>query len=375
MFGYYFGVLLLLQRTNETSIKKCQANKNRISQKKVLINKKKTNSIKKNHKTSWTNESKLLPLNRGNAPHVRSSSLSNSQPHHYINDDRQRSASTSRGLSRTSSLTSKMFGSSSPSKRATSMSRLTTNHNNQSPTDVSPLIFHQTNEHDEEDKEDDITVRMEDFAGNWKQLGPCDNIDRFLTILNKPWPMRKVVEALRLKQKVECVYPEEIGEENNQLSLRFIVYKPGSPAIVVETPGKECKTTHGMLGFDMEVLTTWRVIPSKLKQQQQQQPIPSSSSNKEEEDLNDSDKDFHEVFCGKDRDVGVLLCEGRDPKTRNMLTIIDRRVAYLSKEEGMTIFGWKEDSIFEGGFVMVMNERHVPSGDDAWNRRTFVISN
>jgi hypothetical protein len=34
------------------------------------------------------------------------------------------------------------------------------------------------------------SVTMRDFHGDWKQKGECDNIERFLTILNKPWGMR-----------------------------------------------------------------------------------------------------------------------------------------------------------------------------------------
>jgi hypothetical protein len=53
-----------------------------------------------------------------------------------------------------------------------------------------------SNEQDEDQAESPdnasvhYSVTMRDFHGDWKQKGECDNIERFLTILNKPWGMR-----------------------------------------------------------------------------------------------------------------------------------------------------------------------------------------
>jgi hypothetical protein len=172
-----------------------------------------------------------------------------------------------------------------------------------------------------------------------------------------------VIKALRLRQKIDFL-PSTDPETGGYDSLRFTVFKPGSPIIIMEVPNKPVSTQHGMLGHDMVMLPTWHFLPKNndihLK--------PDLSSD------HSYDVSPHIIpqFCGYGRDVGVLLGEGRDPKSKKIVSVIDRRVAHFTRQEAISLFGWKEDVAFKGGFVFMMLELHVPSGAEGWNRRVFI---
>jgi hypothetical protein len=162
--------------------------------------------------------------------------------------------------------------------------------------------------------------------------------------------------ALRLKQDV--VY-ESDGEKFN---LKFTLFKPGQPKIISITPGVDYEMKHELLKNIQNVSASWRVI----------KPEDDHNNGVSVSDGGGGGYVFPPQFCGSGRSVGVLYCEGTDVATGKKGTVIERRVACLTQEEGMKLFGWTLNDNFTGGRVMLVLEKYLPLGVDAWNLRIFA---
>lgn len=211
------------------------------------------------------------------------------------------------------------------------------------------------------------------------------------------------MKALRLKQKVEFI-PKNSNKEDNEDSLKFTIYKPGSPMVILETPNVEVFTQHGLLNHDMIMLPKWHIIPNSHanshekshKKSEKDEFIKPKLINSESSSSYDVNQYLPIEFCGYDRDVGVLLNEGYHPKNKKeIITIMDRRIAYFTKLELYKTFPeWflknknkngKEEgngnltpmdsdiASFNGGYIFLMLELHLPGGQvDGWNKRYFI---